>query len=187
MIYGVTHVELGTRDLAASRAFYEEHAGFAAAAEGERHVDLDCGSLHLRLIESAWIEFRSVIHLQTQEVEDTVARLVAAGAQVVSKTTRTPEQLVIARLLDLDGHALVLWRALTEDEYERPPDLETQIRWTPEARDSLQNLLRHVPAPFRGLARRRSVSVAEELATEGRIGLFDPRLAARVFVLASPA
>lgn len=64
------------------------------------------------------------------------------------------------------GHAIILWRTLTEDEWGFVPDIPKQGEWYPEAEQLLKRLLSHVPALFRMLARRKTTRVIELLAAE---------------------
>jgi hypothetical protein len=82
---------------------------------------------------------------------------------------RTEEQELIAQLADADGHTLVIWRELTEDEYAFVPELPKESVWRPEAEELLKSLLKSVPALFRALARWRVSRNAEGLAAATRI------------------
>ena len=62
----------------------------------------------------------------------------------------------------------MLWRALTEDEWDFVPELPKQGEWMPDAEDLLKRLLAHVPALFRMLARRKTTRVIEQMADEAR-------------------
>ncbi len=166
MFYGVSHVDLSVSDLARSRRFYSEGLGFAVLREGPGFCDLDANSLHVRLIESRSIEYRCAIRLQVPDVEAAWAKLVQLGAKGLYEPMRTDQLELVGSAADPDGHCLSVWRAMSEDEYGFLPALPKEQEWKPEAEQLLKSLLTKVPSLFRGLARRKVVREAEELAGE---------------------
>ena len=71
--------------------------------------------------------------------------------------------------MDGDGHSLIVWRELTEDEYEQIPELPKELSWQADAEELLKSLLRSVPALFRALVRWRVAKNAEQLAAATRV------------------
>lgn len=185
IVYGVSHVDLPTRDLARALKIYRDVLGFGVKAEGEGFVDLDGGgTVALRLVESARPEGRGALRVHAGTVEATMAALVRAGCVRLYEPLRTPTQELVGALRDPDGHALYVWRPLTEDEYDVVPEIPKEMTWEAEADELLKSLLKKVPALFRVLARRRVARVAEELA--GKRNLVTREEVIRGFILASP-
>lgn len=173
MFYGISHVDLAVRDLARSRRFYSEGLGFALLREGPGFCDLEANSLHLRLVESRGVEYRCAIRLQVPDVAAAWARLVELGARPLYEPARTEQLELVGSAADPDGHCLTVWRNMSEDEYGFLPALPTEQGWLPEAEQLLKSLLTRVPSLFRGLARRKVVREAEELATGRDVGRDD--------------
>lgn len=168
MFFGVSHLVLPVTNLERSRRLWCEVMGFAAARQGEDYADIDTGSVLLRLHQVAAVEARSSLRLAVLDVGEAYRRLLAAGASARYAPMRTPEREEMACVSDPDGHAIVLWRALTEDELDFVPELPKQGEWLPEAEALLQRLLAYVPALFRMLARRKTTRVIEQLAQEAQ-------------------
>ncbi len=166
MIFGVSHVILPARDLAAASHFYQQVLGFCFVREHEEGIDLDASSVTLRLVlRQGERNDRVVLRVQTGDVEAAVERLVAAGAAVIAPPSQSAEQTLTALLEDRDGHQLVLWRNLSEDEWDFVPELPTTRPWAQAADQRLRRLLARVPDTFRDLARRGSVAEAEHLSS----------------------
>lgn len=163
-VFGVTHVRLPVRSLSRASALYGGLLGFERRAQGAGWLELDAGgTVGLLLVEVERIEHNACL------------RLLAA---------RTPEMTLCASVRDADGNLLTVWRALTEDEYDAPPELPTVLTWQADADALLKQLLKAVPALFRSLARRKVVRVAEELAARSRVVTREEVI--RGFILASP-
>jgi catechol 2,3-dioxygenase-like lactoylglutathione lyase family enzyme len=173
MFYGVSHVDLSVSNLARSRRFYSEGLGFAVVREGAGFCDLDAHSLQLRLIESRAIEYRCAIRLQVPNVEAAWQRLVELGGKALYEPARTEQLELVGSTSDPDGHCLTVWRNMSEDEYGFLPSLPKEQSWSGEAEKLLQSLLTRVPSLFRGLARRKVVREAEELAVGRDVGRDD--------------
>jgi len=164
MFYGVSHVDVQVTNLASSQVFYCDQVGFTVAAEGEGYVDVDAGGFTLRLVEVGEIERQVSLRVHVRDVDEALTTLRKAGCRQLYGKSRTESLEWMAAALDPDGHRLVLWRPLTEDEFGFEPDLPKEMTWQPEAEALLKSLLKHVPAMFRGLARRKCTRVIEELA-----------------------
>jgi predicted enzyme related to lactoylglutathione lyase len=169
MFFGVSHIDLPVRDLSRSRVLYEQVFGFTAKREGEGFVDLEGGGVLVRLVESRRPESRATLRVQVADVEAAARKLAGAGARLVYEPARTPELTRAATLVDADGHTLVVWRELSEDEYGFMPELPKQLTWQPESEALLKSLLAEVPALFRAMARPKVVRNAEHLARDTRM------------------
>lgn len=167
MFLGVSHVDVSVTDLPRARRFYTEGFGFTVKREGPGFCDVDTNTVLLRLIETRTVEHRAALRLQVVDVEKAFAALQALGARTLYEPLRTPQLELVGSVADRDGHTLSVWRPLSEDEYGFLPSLPTEQSWKAEAETLLQSLLVGVPSLFRGLARRKVVREAEELA-EGR-------------------
>lgn len=171
VIQGLSHLELPTADLSASRRFYGEVLGLALKVERAEFIEYDAVTMRLRLFEVSQVQQRAAMRFQVADVEDSHRALLAAGAREISPPERTPALELAAVVLDPSGHQVTMWRPLSEDEFGFDPPIPTTVEgWTPEAEVLLKSLLKSVPALFRGLARRKTVSEAEALAVRGVIG-----------------
>jgi len=168
MFYGISHVDLPVTNLARAEVFWTGVVGLSPAKRGEGFVDLDSGSMTLRLIEVARVEHPASLRVAVRDVQAAYDALRAAGAEARYEPMRTPALELAASVVDADGHRILLWRELTEDEYGFTPELPTQGEWRADAEDLLKSLLAHVPALFRALARRKVTRVVEELADHDR-------------------
>ncbi|MBK7539087.1 MAG: DUF2621 family protein [Myxococcales bacterium] len=164
MFHGVSHIDVAVKDLARARRLYAEGLGFVVVREGAGFCDIDANSLLLRLIESRSVEYRTAIRLQVPDVNKAWRHLLDLGARVLYEPARTEQLELAGSALDPDGNCLTVWRALSEDEYGFLPDLPKAQAWLGDAEQLLQTLLTRVPSLFRGLARRKVVREAEELA-----------------------
>lgn len=168
MFFGVSHLVVPVTDVERAARLWRDVMGFAEARRGEGYLDIDTGNVAIRLMQVAAVESRISIRLSVLKVDEAYQALLAGGAASRYEPMRTPELEEIACVSDPDGHAIVLWRALTEDEWGFVPDLPKQGEWTPDAEALLQRLLSHVPALFRMLARRKTTRVIEQLAREAQ-------------------
>jgi len=164
MFYGISHVDLPVTDLTRTERFWTETVDLKVAKRGEGFVDLDSGSMMLRLIEVPAVDHPVSLRVSVRDVQAAYDVLLAAGGHALYEPMRTPALELVASVADADGHKLQLWRELTEDEYDFTPDLPKQGEWHTEAEALLKSLLSHVPALFRALARRKVTRVVEELA-----------------------
>lgn len=185
LVFGVSHVHLPVLDLGRSQALYAGLLGFEQKAQGEGWMELDAGgTVGLLLTRSGRVEQRGSLRLLAADVDGTLEALLGGGCSLVEDVARTPQMTLTATVGDPDGHHLTVWRALTEDEYEVPPELPTVLTWHDDAQALLKQLLKGVPALFRGIARRKVVRVAEELAGQRRLVTREEVI--RGFILASP-
>lgn len=168
MFFGVSHFVMPVTDLERSAGLWRDAMGFTQARRGEGYVDIDSGNVALRLIQVPQIESRLSLRLSVRDVTGAYRALLAAGCASRYEAMRTPELEEMACVSDPDGHSIVLWRALTEDEWGFVPALPKQGEWHPDAEQLLQRLLAHVPALFRMLARRKTTRVIEMMAVEAR-------------------
>ncbi len=166
MFYGVSHIVVPVTDLERSARIWRDVIGFVESRRGEEYVDMDSGNVAIRLMTVPSVESNISVRLNVHDVEATYQQLLAAGTSSRYAPMHTPDLEDMACVTDPDGHSIVLWRALTEDEWDFVPDLPKQGEWYPDAEALLKRLLAHVPALFRMLARRKVTRVVEELAKE---------------------
>lgn len=129
--------------------------GFDERSRGEGYIDIDTGGAQLRLAQVDRVESSLSLRLQVSQVQPSYETLLAAGCSVRHAPMQTPALEEMACVTDADGHAILLWRQLSEDEWGFVPDLPKQGEWLTEAEALLKRLLAHVPALFRMLARRK--------------------------------
>ena len=92
------------------------------------------------------VEHPVTVRLQVENVEAAVAELKEFGGRVQYEPLRTAEQELLAAVHDPEGHTLLIWRPLTEDEYDQVPELPKEMTWRPEAEELLKALLKSVPS-----------------------------------------
>ena len=168
MFFGISHVVMPVTDLEATAGLWCQVIGFIEQRRGEDHVDIDSGSAVLRLVRVPRIESKVSLRVTVSDVGQAYQALLSAGAESRYAPMKTPELEEMACVTEANGHSVVLWRALTEDEWGFVPELPKQGTWPAEAEDLLKRLLGHVPALFRMLARRKTTRVIEMMAEEAR-------------------
>lgn len=168
MFHGISHIDVQVVNLDKSRKFWTDEIGFAIKSEGDGFIEVDSGNVAIRLIEVPAIEQTTTIRLSVASVNKTYQQLLKAGSNSRYEPMKTPELEKIACITDDNGHSIILWRALSEDEWDFVPDLPKTGEWHSDAEALLVNLLSHVPAFFRMLARRKVTRVVEELARENQ-------------------
>ena len=166
MFFGISHLVLPVTQLEQSTSLWRDIMGFAEVQRGEGYVDIDTGNVLVRLAQVPAVESSTSIRVQVSDVKLCYDKLLAAGAVSRYAPMNTPALEAIACVADADGHSIMLWRPLTEDEWGFVPELPKQGEWTPEAEDLLKRLLSHVPALFRMLARRKTTRIIEQVAKE---------------------
>ncbi len=162
--FGVSHIDLQSTDLEKTLSFWTNTIGFRVSRRGEGFADIDTGTVTLRLVEVSRVERTVTVRVNVPDVQAAFDALLAAGAAALYAPMRTPSLELMASVTGPDGHSLLVWRELTEDEYGFTPDLPKQGEWREDAEKLLVSLLSHVPALFRALARRKVTRVIEELA-----------------------
>ncbi len=182
MFYGLSHVDVPVRDLERSLRLYRDALGFTVKGQADGFVDLDAGTAIVRLILVDRPERQTQLRVEASDVAAGVQALTAAGAQALYAPARTDQLTIEGSVRDPDGHVILVWRALSEDEYGFDPELPTERGWDPDAEALLKSLLKSVPALFRGLARRKVVKEAELRA--GASGRITRDLAIRSFISA---
>lgn len=168
MFFGISHVVVPVTDLDAAARLWSQVMGFSEQHRSEGHVDIDTGSAVLRLVRVVRIESKVSLRVTVSDVGQAYQTLLSAGAESRYAPMKTPELEEMACVTDANGHSVVLWRALTEDEWDFVPELPKQGIWPAEAEDLLKRLLGHVPALFRMLARRKTTRVIEMMAKEAQ-------------------
>ncbi len=166
MFYGVSHIVVPVSDLEASINIWSNVMGFTESHRGEGYVDMDSGNVAIRLMQVPHVESSVSIRLSVRDVGAAYEELLAAGTRSRYAPMHTPDLEEMACVTDPNGHAIIVWRPLTEDEWDFVPELPKQGEWYPDAEELLKRLLSYVPALFRMLARRKVTRVVEELAAE---------------------
>lgn len=166
MFFGVSHIVVPVTDLERSARIWRDVIGFTESRRGEGYVDIDSGNVALRLMKVPAVESQVSIRLTVHNVPAAYQQLLDGGMYSRYAPMHTPDLEEMAGVSDPDGHAIVLWRALTEDEWDFVPELPKKGEWYPDAEELLKRLLSYVPALFRMLARRKVTRVVEELANE---------------------
>ncbi|MDH5736410.1 MAG: DUF2621 family protein, partial [Gammaproteobacteria bacterium] len=164
MFHGISHIDLQVVDLKKARDFWSQLVGFAVSKEGEGYAELDSGNVAIRLIEVPAIEQTATLRLSVPDVSQAYEHLLQQGAISRYEPMQTPDLQKIACVTDDNGHSIIIWRALSEDEWGFVPELHKTGDWLPDAEQLVVNLLSHVPAFFRMLARRKVTRVVEQLA-----------------------
>lgn len=166
MFHGISHIDLQVTDLNKARHLWADIIGLNVSKEGEGFVEMDSGNVAIRLIEVPAVEQTSTVRIAVPDVSKAYQHLVEAGATSRYEPMKTPDLQKIACVTDADGHSIIVWRVLSEDEWDFVPDLPKTGEWYPDAEELVVRLLSHVPAFFRMLARRKVTRVVEELARE---------------------
>lgn len=184
-VFGVTHVDLQCTNLTYTANIYRDTLGFTEINKSLNWLDLDAGgTIILRLqVVDAPIQ-KTTIRIQVTEVNAFMDTLLACGCKIAYPPEKTPDLKLSAAVSDLDENTIVIWRALSEDEYETTPELPKEMVWTGDAEELLKKLLKGVPSLFRSLARRKIVRTVEELAKDKSIVIREDVI--RGYILASP-
>ncbi|MDH5631639.1 MAG: DUF2621 family protein [Gammaproteobacteria bacterium] len=185
MFYGATHIDIQVGDLERATRFWCDTLGLTETKKGEGFVDVDSGSVKLRLVQSANITSTTTIRINAGDIQAAYDALIAAGTRPLHEPVQTPDLELVAAVKDPDGHTVLVWRDLTEDEYDFVPDLPTESQWQTEAEILLKQLLTHVPALFRATARKRCTRTIEELGTLENTVIGRDQVI-RGYILASP-
>jgi catechol 2,3-dioxygenase-like lactoylglutathione lyase family enzyme len=173
VFFGVSHVDIPVRDLRRAEDLYVGALGFVKSKAGTGFIDIESGTVRLRLIESENPKQRVAIRVQSRDVALAYKILLDRGLTGLYEPMRTADLELVAAVVDADGNTLSLWRDLTEDEYDVEPELPKQLQWADEASALLQSMLKSVPAMFRGLARRKITKNAEWYAQGTRRVVID--------------
>ncbi len=164
MFYGVTHVDVPVTDIARSETFWGKLIGLKEVKRGEGFLDLDSGSVILRLVQVDSVSRPVTLRVHVGNVEVAYDTLIKSGGRALYEAQRTPALELEAHVADPDGNTVIVWRELSEDEYGFVPDLPKQGEWQPESEKLFNELLSYVPALFRSMARRKVTRVIEEVA-----------------------
>lgn len=183
MFFGISHVELPVTSLERAARFWTTGIGFVERQRGEGFIDIDAGNVTVRLAHGRTTT-TAALRMVVADPAAASAAFAAAGGTVLYAAERAGLELQ-ATCLDPDGNRVVLFRELSEDEYAEPVDLPTTTSWRPEARELLLGLLRHVPALFRALARRRITKNAEHIAQNEGVARIDERTVVRAYIVSN--
>jgi predicted enzyme related to lactoylglutathione lyase len=171
MFHGISHIDMQVTDLENSCKLWTDIVQFSISSRGEGYAILDSGNVEIRLIEVASVEHTTTIRLSVADVHQTYQHLVKSGLAPKYEPMNTPDLQKIACVTDRDGNSIIVWRALTEDEWGFVPELPKTGEWHPDAEELLVRLLKYVPAFFRMLVRRKVTRVVEQLARDENTGV----------------
>ena len=164
MFFGVTHVDLPVTNFARAEAFWGRLIGLKEVKRGEGFIDLDSGSVILRLVEVQSVTRPVTLRVSVPDVQAAFNMLLQAGGRALYEAYRTPALELEAHVADPEGNIVIVWRELSEDEYGFTPELPKQGEWQADAEQLLNELLAYVPALFRTMARRKVTKIIEEVA-----------------------
>jgi catechol 2,3-dioxygenase-like lactoylglutathione lyase family enzyme len=165
MFFGVTHIDVPVTDFASAEALWGKLIGFREIKRGEGFVDFDSGSVILRLVKVDHVTRPISLRVNVPDVQYAYDLLIKFGARPLYEAQRTPALELEAHVADADGNSVIVWRELSEDEFGFVPELPKQGEWNPESEILLNELLSHVPALFRSMARRKVTRNVEELSS----------------------
>lgn len=164
MFFGVTHVDVPVTDFARAEAFWGKLIGLKEVKRGEGFIDLDSGSVILRLVQVPGVSRPVTLRVHVGDVQAAFDRLIQSGGRALYEVQRTPALELEAHVADPDGNTVIVWRDLSEDEYGFVPDLPKQGEWLADSEKLFNDLLAYVPALFRSMARRKVTKIIEEVA-----------------------
>lgn len=168
MFFGVSHIDLPVTDFARAEAFWGKLIGLKEVKRGEGFIDLDSGSVIVRMVHVAKVTRPATVRVSVPDVQTAFDLLVQAGGQGLYEAYRTPALEIEAHVADPDGNTVIVWRDLSEDEYGFTPELPKQGEWPADGEKLLNELLAFVPALFRSMARRKVTKIIEEVAAMDR-------------------
>lgn len=171
MFFGVTHIDLPVSDFSRAEAFWGKLIGLKEVKRGEGFIDLDSGSVILRLVLVPNVSRPATLRVSVPDVQAAFDLLLQNGGRALYEVYRTPALELEAHVADPDGNTIIVWRELSEDEYGFVPELPKQGEWQPDAEILLNQLLAFVPALFRGMARRKVTKIIEEVAEMDHTGV----------------
>ena len=169
VVFGLSHIDVPVVNLDRAEQWWCERLGFRVKTRSDGFLDIDVNTCIVRLSKVRRVEHPVTLRLQVDHVESALADIKQVGGRVQYEPLRTAEQELVSAVLDPDGHTLILWRPLSEDEYDHIPALPKELTWSAEAEELLQALLKSVPSLFRALARWRVSKNAEHLAEATRV------------------
>ena len=168
MFFGISHIDLPVADFVRAEAFWGRLIGLKEVKRGEGFIDLESGTVILRLVQVAKVTRPVTVRVCVPDVSAAYDLLVKSGGRGLYEAYRTPALEIEAHVADPDGNAVIVWRELSEDEYGFTPELPKQGEWEPGTEKLLNELLSYVPALFRGMARRKVTKIIEEVAEMDR-------------------
>lgn len=168
MFSGISHVDLPVTNIERASKIWRDIIGLTESKKGEGFVDLDSGNMAIRLIEVSEVKNPVSVRILVQNLQTAYELILKANTKSAYEPMRTDALEEIACVTDEDGHSIILWRLLNEDEWDFIPQLPKEGEWYPDAEDLLKRLLSYVPAMFRALARRKVTRVVEMLAKEAQ-------------------
>lgn len=166
MFHGISHIDIPVSNIERARKFWCDVIGLTETKKSEGFIDLDSGNVAIRLIQVSEVRNPVSLRIPVRDVQAAYKLILTSNTRSAYEPMRTDSLEEIACVTDEDGHSIILWRLLTEDEWDFVPQLPKEGEWYPDAEALLKRLLSYVPAMFRGLARRKVTKVVEMLAKE---------------------
>ncbi|MCA9670331.1 MAG: DUF2621 family protein [Myxococcales bacterium] len=174
-------------DLAAATRFLGAALEMKLKSSDEHGVLLENGAVGVRLV-AADADDELHLELTTLELEASLAELLAFdGVQVSRDRSWVSKRREVVALEAPHGIRLSLTRDYNEDELGVTPDLPTTAIWEPRAEKTVQAILKHVPLPFRDLARNRMTARGEQLAASLEQPVVPLETAIRAIIQCTPA
>ncbi len=164
MFFGVSHIDVPVTNFARAEVLWSKVIGLKDVKRGEGFVDLDSGSVILRLVQVSQVSRPVSLRVSVPDVQRAFDLLIQSGGRALYEAQRTPALELEAHVADHDGNSIIVWRELSEDEYGFVPVLPKQGAWNSDAEALLNDLLSYVPALFRSMARRKVTNIIEEVA-----------------------
>ncbi len=168
MFFGVSHIDLPVTDFIRAEAFWGKLIGLKEVKRGEGFIDLDSGSVIVRMVHVPEVSRPVTVRVSVPEVQTAFDLLIQSGGRALYEAYRTPALEIEAHVADPDGNTVIVWRNLSEDEYGFTPELPKQGEWPADGEKLLNELLAYVPALFRSMARRKVTKIIEEVADMDR-------------------
>lgn len=164
MFFGISHIDLPVADFARAESFWVKLIGLKEVKRGEGFIDLESGTVILRLVLVPKVSRPATVRVCVPDVEAAFKLMIQSGGRALYEAYRTPALEIEAHVADPDGNTVIVWRELSEDEYGFVPELPKQGKWQADSEKLLNELLSYVPALFRSMARRKVTKIIEEVA-----------------------
>ncbi|MBE9516811.1 MAG: DUF2621 family protein [Proteobacteria bacterium] len=185
MFFGASHLDVQVTSLQHALDFWCDVIGLTETRRGEKFIDVDSGNIKLRLIETTTVTQPVTIRINAGDIHAAHKVLLSAGLQNMLDPAFTADLELVAGVTDTDGNTILVWRDMTEDEYDFLPELPTEETWQADAEALLKQLLTYVPALFRTSARKRSTRAIETLAKYENSAI-DRELVIRGYIMSAP-
>src|ERR1035437_5446331 len=104
MFFGVSHIDVPVSDLARAEALWGKVIGLKEVKRGEGFVDLDSGSVILRLVQVSQVSRPVTLRVSVSDVQRAFETLIQSGGRALYEAQRTPAMELEAHVADLDGN-----------------------------------------------------------------------------------